>query len=70
MAEVYAGGRKVNLELVPMGLAYTYRQYLSGCDANAYLDALAQADRLGIEPAIRRNRWPARGHRFDAGLRC
>ena len=56
MADVYAGGRKVNLELVPMGLAYTYRQYLSGSDANAYLDALAQADRLGIEPAVRRDR--------------
>ena len=45
VAEVYAGGRKVNLELVPMGLAYTYRQYLSGCDANAFLDAEAQAER-------------------------
>ena len=45
MAEVYAGGRKVNLELDRMGLAYAYRQHLSGCDANAYLDALAQADR-------------------------
>ena len=45
MAEVYAGGRNVNLELVRMSLAYTYRQYLSGCDANAFLDAEAQAER-------------------------
>ena len=46
MAEVYAGCRKVNLELVRMSLAYAYRDYLGGCDANAYLDALDQADRF------------------------
>ena len=45
VAEVYAGGRNVNLELVRMGLAYAYRDYLSGCNANAYLDAEAQAER-------------------------
>ena len=45
VAEVYAGGRNVNLELVRMGLAFAYRDYLSGCDANAYLDAEAQAER-------------------------
>ena len=28
-----------------MGLAYAYRDYLGGCDANAYLDAEAQAER-------------------------
>ena len=44
MAEVYAGGRKVNLELVRMSLAYTYWDYLGGCDANAHLDADAQAE--------------------------
>lgn len=46
VAEVYAGGRNVNLELVRMGLAYAYRDYLSGCDANAYLDAESQAERF------------------------
>lgn len=45
VAEVYAGGRNVNLELVRMGLAYDYRDYLGGCDANAYLVAEAQAER-------------------------
>jgi endonuclease YncB( thermonuclease family) len=46
VAEVYAGGRNVNLELVRMGLAYAYREYLSGCDANAYLGAESQAERF------------------------
>ena len=45
VAEVYAGGRNVNLEMVRMGMAYAYRQYLSGCDENAYLGAEAQAER-------------------------
>ena len=45
VAEVYAGGRNVNLEMVRMGLAYAYRQYLGGCDENAYLEAEAQAER-------------------------
>ena len=45
VAEVYAGGRNVNLEMVRLGMAYAYRDYLSGCDANAYLGAEAQAER-------------------------
>ena len=40
-----AGGRNVNLEMVRLGMAYVYRQYLSGSDENAYLGAEAQADR-------------------------
>lgn len=44
VAEVYSGGRNVNLEMVRMGLAYAYRDYLRGCDANAYLDAESQAE--------------------------
>jgi len=34
-----AGGRNVNLEMVHMGAAYAYRQYLSSCDESAYLGA-------------------------------
>ena len=44
VVEVYAGGRNVNLEMVRMGMAYAYRQYLSECDENAYLGAEAQAE--------------------------
>ena len=43
VAEVYAGGRNVNLEMVRLGMAYAYRQYLSGCDEGAYLGAEGQA---------------------------
>jgi micrococcal nuclease len=45
VAEVYAGGRNVNLEMVRLGAAYAYRQYLSGCDESAYLSAEGQAER-------------------------
>lgn len=45
VAEVYANGRNVNLDLVRNGAAYVYPQYLSSCDANAYLEAEAQAQR-------------------------
>ena len=36
---------QVSLEMVRLGMAYAYRQYLSGCDENAYLGAEAQAER-------------------------
>ena len=45
MAEVYANGRNVNLAMVRGGQAYAYRDYLTGCDANSYLDAESQAER-------------------------
>lgn len=44
VAEVYAGGRNVNLDMVRMGMAYAYRQNLSGCDEGAYLGAEGQAE--------------------------
>lgn len=46
VAEVYARGRNVNLEMVRIGAAFVYRQYLAGCDQNAYLEAEAQAQRF------------------------
>lgn len=45
VAEVYAGGRNVNLEMVRLGFAYAYRDYLKGCDAKAYTKAEEQAER-------------------------
>ena len=46
VAEVYAGGKNVNLEMVRRGEAFVYRQYLSQCDQNAYLQAESQAQRF------------------------
>ena len=46
VAEVYAGGRNVNLEMARTGAAFVYHQYLSGCDQNAYLEAEAYAQRF------------------------
>jgi endonuclease YncB( thermonuclease family) len=44
VADVYAGGRNINLEMVRIGAAYAYRQYLSGCDESVYLAAEGQAE--------------------------
>lgn len=46
VAEVYAGGRNVGVEMIRQGMAYVYREYLSGCDANTYLSAEEQAQRF------------------------
>jgi endonuclease YncB( thermonuclease family) len=48
VAEVYAGGRNVNVALVQLGAAYVYREYLAACDQNAYLGAEAQAERRRV----------------------
>lgn len=50
VAEVFANGRNVNLQMVRTGMAYAYRQYLSGCDRAASLKAENQAEqqRLGV----------------------
>jgi micrococcal nuclease len=50
VAEVSRGGQNLNLRLVRRGQAFAYRQYLSQCDAAAYLSAerAAQTDRLGV----------------------
>lgn len=50
VAEVFANGRNVNLEMVGYGAAFVYRDYLGDCDANAYLDAESRAEkrRLGV----------------------
>jgi endonuclease YncB( thermonuclease family) len=49
VAEVFSGVN-INLALVEDGQAFAYRQYLSGCDATAYLEAEERANRarLGV----------------------
>ncbi len=49
VAEVIAGVN-VNLALVESGMVFVYRQYLGGCDAQAYLGAETRASRqrLGV----------------------
>ncbi len=52
VAELFLGGRSVNLQMVAQGQAAVYPQYLSGCSAtqNQYLQAENQAkqQRLGF----------------------
>ncbi|MBD1847800.1 thermonuclease family protein [Cyanobacteria bacterium FACHB-63] len=50
VAEVYLGDRSINLTMVAEGQAVAYRQYLSGCDANQFLNAELNAKnkRLGF----------------------
>jgi endonuclease YncB( thermonuclease family) len=47
VAEVFVGGRNVNLELVRGGFAFAYRKYLAQCDQAAYLGAEAWAQQYG-----------------------
>jgi len=55
VAEILRGSTNVNLELVRQGEAFVYRQYLSGCDRNAYLSAEKQAE------SARRGVWLVSG---------
>ena len=50
VAEIYVGSRNINLQMVQVGAAYAYRQYLKQCDRNAYLQAEATAAKseLGV----------------------
>lgn len=43
VAEVFAAGRNINLEMVRRGAAFVYRQYLRDCDGTAYGQAEQQA---------------------------
>jgi micrococcal nuclease len=47
VAEVFVGGKNVNLELVRGGFAFAYRRYLAQCDQAAYLGAEAWAQQYG-----------------------
>ena len=62
----------INLALVEAGLAFAYRQYLGGCDANAYLEAEERASRsrLGVwqvQGGITRP-WDFRRKRHSAAI--
>jgi endonuclease YncB( thermonuclease family) len=48
VAEVFAAGRNLNLELVRTGNAFVYRLYLAQCDQAAYLGAEATAKRSNL----------------------
>ena len=50
VAELFSQGRSINLSLVESGHAVAYRQYLSNCDREAYLDAeaIAQQSQLAF----------------------
>ncbi|UPM51565.1 thermonuclease family protein [Synechococcus sp. A10-1-5-1] len=50
VSEIFRGDTNVNLELVRRGQAFVYRQYLQGCDREAYLTAErhAEASRAGV----------------------
>lgn len=46
VAEVFAAGRNVNLEMVRTGAAFVYRKYLRDCNGAAYEHAEQQAQRF------------------------
>ena len=50
VAEIYVGSTNVNLQMVRIGAAFTYRQYLKQCDRDAYLNAesMAMREKQGV----------------------
>lgn len=48
VAEIYVGRKNINLQMVQVGAAYAYRQYLKKCDRHAYLQAEDTAIRKGL----------------------
>jgi len=48
VAEIYVGNRNINLQMVQIGAAYVYRQYLKQCDRDAYLRAEDTATKKGL----------------------
>lgn len=60
VAEVYSGTVNINLPMVRLGAAYSYRKYLGQCDRAAYLSAEAAANKrdIGIWGPYRPNQKP------------
>ena len=48
LAEIYVGNRNINLQMVQVGAAYVYRQYLKQCDRDSYLRAEDTATKKGL----------------------
>ena len=48
LAEIHVGNRNINLQMVQVGAAYTYRQYLKQCDRDSYLKAEDAASKKGL----------------------
>ena len=48
VAEIYVDKRNINLQMVQVGAAYVYRQYLKQCDRDGYLRAEAAASKKGV----------------------
>ena len=48
VAEIYVGNRNINLQMVQVGAAYVYRQYLKQCDRDSYLRAEDAANKKGL----------------------
>lgn len=48
VAEIYIGNRNINLQMVQVGAAYVYRQYLKQCDRDSYLRAEDTATKKGL----------------------
>lgn len=48
VAEIYVGNRNINLQMVQLGAAYVYHQYLKQCDRHAYLSAESAATKKGL----------------------
>jgi len=48
VAEIYIGNRNINLQMVQIGAAYVYRQYLKQCDRDSYLRAEDTATKKGL----------------------
>ena len=65
VAEVFAGGQNVNLEMVRQGQAYAYREYLARCNASAYLQAEMEArtSQLGVWRFVQEYPWEFRKSR-------
>ena len=48
VAEIYAGSKNINLQMVKSGAAFVYRKYLQQCARDSYLQAEDTANKEGL----------------------